>query len=128
MIVGFGKTETDFENALEDKLADMVASMYKTERYFSDEFVKKIRSAADAMADKSQKEADSYKDAETFPSRYSRFWISTVADASHIIFVVSFHHINRRHAFSPDGWACLTNKKAFVVESIDLDSAKRKAS
>lgn len=127
MIIGFGKTETDFEDKLEQVLSEMVSDMYYPSHYFEDDFVSEVRKSADEMAKQSQNKSDEYKESETYPDRYTQYWISTVADASHIIFVVSFMHINRRHGFSPDGWACLQTKKAFVIEHMDMDKKAKAA-
>ena len=45
---------------------------------------------------------------ETAPERYTRFWY--YGDQLH------YHHINRRHAMSPDGWALLK-----VIEDFKID-------
>lgn len=41
------------------------------------------------------------------PERYTRFW---VYDSK-----IVFHHINRRHPFSPDGWALLKIEEPFKL-------------
>lgn len=126
IILGFGDTEKRFEENLEKLMLDHVAKEYSEsdEDYFSDAFVKKISVWASNLAEESRKEADEYKTAATYPDRYTSFWVSTIADASHIIFVVSFHHINRRHAMSPDGWALMQTKPCFHIDTWDAGAEK----
>ena len=54
-------------------------------------------------------EADAYDKCaqEAAPERYTSIWY--YGDALH------FHHVNRRHPFSPDGWAALEVHEPFPL-------------
>jgi len=128
MIIGFGKTETDFENALEEKLFEIVEKEYDCEHdMFSDGFIERMKKAVNGWAKESQDKADEYKTAENYPSRYTQFWAYTLGDCNYCVFVITFHHINRRHGLSPDGWALMRTEKAFAVSVQDIRKKARKA-
>ena len=48
---------------------------------------------------------------EEAPERYTKFWIYEGA--------IHYHHIHRRHPFSPDGWALLRIDEPIVRELRD---------
>lgn len=129
MIIGFGSTETALESQIEKELSDLVERQYQDESsdYFNDDFVALIKALADDMASESHRESDKYREAEKFPDRYSSFWIYTLGDRNHIAFIVTFHHINRRHAFSPDGWAMMRTERTFSVAHQDMKRKQRSA-
>jgi hypothetical protein len=126
-VIGFGDTEKRFEERLEEKFRDHVAEQYseRDDCYFTDDFTKEIGKWANGLAMESQEAGEQYKTSETYPDRYSYFWCNTVADASHIVFIMSIHHINRRHGFSPDGWALLKTERVFCVKEWDASESKR---
>lgn len=59
-------------------------------------------------------------DRNDVPERYSYFWyvVNKIYDGKYII-EFSFHHINRRHPFSPDGWALLETKWILSIDDLD---------
>jgi hypothetical protein len=122
IIFGFGDTEKRFEEKLEAQMWDYVAAEFakESEGYFTDEFVSKINGWATALGNESQRLSDEYKEAAEYPARYSRFWCYTLGDCNHIVFILSIHHINRRHALSPDGWGMMTSKRVIDVYNGDL--------
>jgi hypothetical protein len=126
MIIGFGSTEERFENNLEREFVNYVTEHYQQAGldYFTDEFCESIQAWVTAKAKESQEIADPYKDSAVYPDRYTRYWVSTVSNASYIVFIISFHHINRRHAFSPDGWAMMQSERVFYVKSMDIKLIK----
>lgn len=121
--LGFGDTEKRFENKLENHFRDYVVEKYNEENlgYFTEDFCKRMAKWADEQAKESQEIDASYKKAETYPDRYSQFWVSTVWDASNLVFVVSLIHTNRRHALSPDGWGAMTSDLCFCVKTWDAE-------
>ncbi len=129
MIIGFGEKEKRLENQIEEAICLHVLEQYclSDAVYFTDEFKEHVALWANDMSLKSREAADIYKTAENPPERYSYFWISVVADASHMCFIVKFHHINRRHALSPDGWAVMLNEHVFCVHEWDAGEGRRKA-
>lgn len=123
MIIGFGSTEEKVEETLEKECKDLVidyANNYPAD-YFTDEFIQDIEGWAKDKAVKSREIGNGYKNSDTYPERYSYYWISVVGDPSYIVFIVSFHHINRRHAFSPDGWAMMRSERCFYVRHLDIE-------
>lgn len=125
MIIGFGSTEKQFETDLENKIKEHVTSAYSSngDSYFTEAFCREIDKWVNGVAKESQERGELYKKAESHPDRYSYFWVSTVNNASHLVFILSIHHINRRHAFSPDGWALFQTKPLFCVSTSDIDKA-----
>ena len=47
------------------------------------------------------------------PQRYTKFWVYGGA--------IHYMHINRRYAFSEDGWGCLTVEEKLPEEPRDFD-------
>jgi len=105
MIVGFGKTETDFEasefKALHDYFVDW--QNRRDVGYFDNDAEKAVRYFLKDRADQLNALRDKYKDAQNFPSRYSTYTATVLSDASNICVIYKFSHINRR-ALSPDGY------------------------
>mgnify|MGYP006383564061 CR=1 FL=1 len=57
---------------------------------------------------------------EDAPDRYSYFWaIHHAIYEGKSIVEFTMHHINRRHAFSPDGWALLVTRWVLMVDPHD---------
>ena len=129
MIIGFGSTEQAFEDEERKAFELYVAERYSSLgcQYITDELVADVSKWLADRAAASQAKGDEYKTAKDFPSRYTYFWARVIAGPSDIIAKISFHHINRRHAFSPDGWALMQTKRLFGVDSIDLDMRKTEA-
>ena len=65
---------------------------------------------------------DEYKHAEDYPDRYTYYFASAASDASHLVFIITFHHINRRHALSPDGWGMMRTERIFYVGTEEAES------
>ena len=66
--------------------------------------------ATQQVLDEWNNKADEYDEMprETAPERYTRFWYYDDT--------LIFHHINRRHAMSPDGWAVWRVEEEFVKD------------
>lgn len=126
MIIGFGSTEKEVEARLQREIISLVESECRKAKmdYFTDDFIGHIKQCVDTLAKESRAKSDSYKDAKTFPDRYSGFWVYTLGDCNHIAFIVTFHHINRRHGLSPDGWALLESEVVFQVSHLDMPKAE----
>jgi hypothetical protein len=126
-VIGFGDVEKRYEENLESKIRDYVAEQYseRGDCYFADDFTKEIGKWANGLAMESQEIGEQYKKSETYPDHYSYFWCNTLGDASHIVFIISIHHINRRHGLSPDGWALMKTERVFCVKEWDAGEAKR---
>jgi hypothetical protein len=126
MIIGFGSTETKVEEALEREFLDYATEQYRDSGadYFNDEFREELAQWANSRSEASRSVADSYRNAERFPDRYSSYWVRVVGDASSIIFIVTFHHTNRRHALSPDGWAMMRTEKLIHLNGLDIRTKK----
>jgi hypothetical protein len=128
-VIGFGSTEKSLENKIEKQITDWIYDSYckSDHSHFSDNFAKEVKNYIDAMASESRKEAESYKSVVDFPSRYSSFYQTVLHDPSCMAIILKFHHINRRHAMSPDGWAMLQNQKVFVIEEWEAGRKRRNA-
>lgn len=54
------------------------------------------------------------------PERYTYFWFSYCEKYEGRYFIeFTMHHVNRRHPFSPDGWALLITKWILGVDPND---------
>ncbi len=124
LILGFGSTETAFEAAEENAFNRAVLEMFRESgeaHFFTPEVIEKVGKWLDKRAREYRAKDVEYKTATDFPERYSYYYPHVLGDASHIVAVVSFSHINRRHPMSPDGWALLSTKRCFCVGWTDLD-------
>lgn len=120
-IIGFGSIEKQFEQSEEEAFVAFAADEYRkeSEGYVTDDLAAKVRDWFAKRALESQERADAYKDAPNYPDRYSRYWVTVMDDASNLVAIVRFHHINRKHALSPDGWAVMQTKRIFHVSTTD---------
>ena len=86
IVLGFGTTEEQERKKIKDYLSEH------------------------GETDKWNNKADEYDKMpkEKAPERYTRFYVYDNK--------IKFHHINRRHAFSPDGWALLVVEEPFGVK------------
>ncbi len=98
IILGFGNSETKTARTI---IQECLAGIKKTGH-----------NAIKPIEKKNHKTCDEYDkmNRSNAPERYSRFW----AFESGGFVKFSFHHINRRHPFSPDGWALL--KTAWILD------------
>lgn len=126
MIIGFGSTEADVRRTFEEEFRAFVAKRYTECRceYFTNELVEEARQWLSDAARELEAEAARYKTAENFPERYSTIYPRLLEDASTMAVIVKFHHINRRHALSPDGWALMVVEHVFAVHSLDMPRSK----
>tara|TARA_Y100000310_G_scaffold291014_2_gene318630 strand:- start:5042 stop:5422 length:381 start_codon:yes stop_codon:yes gene_type:complete len=123
-ILGFGSTETEFENKEIKAFLDHVRSRYsELEPSFMSEkaFLDDIRGWLDKRADKYHAKAEEFRKAAEYPSRYSHFYPHITSSASAIVAIFKFSHINRRHAMSPDGWAMLQNERTAHLFTHDIN-------
>jgi hypothetical protein len=129
IILGFGDTEKRFEEKLENIIRDYVAEQYSAGDYcyFTDSFRDEMVTWINSLSYGSRTLGDEYKHAENYPDRYTYYFASMVSDASHIVFIIKFHHINRRHAMSPDGWALMTSERVFYIDTQEAERKKKAA-
>ena len=122
MIIGFGATETAFEDAQGEAFKDFVTKRFDELAldYFTTEFVNEVRIWLDAQGEQFRILAETYAKAENHPDRYSSFYPALTDSASDMVAILRFHHINRRHGMSPDGWALLQSERLFNIRSTDL--------
>lgn len=129
IIIGFGSTETSFEAAEEAAFAQAVEELYREsgDAYFSQETIAKAGKWLDKRAAEYRSKDAAYRVASDFPERYSSYYPHVLGDASHVVAVITFHHTNRRHPMSPDGWALMATKKCFCVRASDLPAMEEAA-
>lgn len=110
-IVGFGKVEIDTAKKIISECQDAIGSNGKDAQSSLAAIEKKYADDAERFKKMDKKEA---------PERYTRFWCSH-HDIYKGKYMVEFtmHHINRRHAFSPDGWALLVTRWILSVCPVD---------
>jgi len=125
IILGFGSTEQQVEQHEEEAIKEFVSAVFLEMGcdYFTAKMVERVRKWCDERASSSRTEAEQYKDAVDYPDRYSSYWATVLDDASNIVVILKFHHINRRHAMSPDGWALLQSTRLVHVSTWDVRRA-----
>jgi len=122
LVIGFGSAEKAFEEAEEFAIREFVASSYKEMgcEYITPELTRRVDDWCKERAQRYQQKADEYRDAADHPDRYSRYWATVLDNASHIVVILTFHHINRRHALSPDGWGMMEAERLVHIRSSDF--------
>lgn len=100
MILGFGSTEREAASRVLSEIDDALQSG------LGEEGIKEIQRRHSEEADRNKKLSSA--DA---PERYSEFWASHDEVHSELSYThVRFLHYNRRHPFSPDGWAAMRSE------------------
>ncbi len=123
--LGFGQTETDYEDNLGREFEQFVKSEFdevcKAHSFAMvyDHNAKRIREWLTSKAGESRSMADQFDESDKPPARYSSFHATLTDSASDVVAIVDFTHINRKHALSPDGWGLLQTKRLFHVSSTD---------
>jgi len=124
--LGFGKTETDFEEQeikfVEDFLAEnfLTSSKASSDFLFDNVLIKKLDKKLSKRAAYYRVLSEKYKTAIVYPDRYSTYYFDILSDAVNLCIVFKFSHTNRKHPLSPDGWALLQTKKAYYTDIWDF--------
>ena len=95
IVLGFGKQEEIARKEILNLLNSCPSNKWEEYNKISKEW-----NAKNEVFDKMSR--------ETAPERYTNFYIYEES--------IHFNHINRRHAFSPDGWALLQVTEPFKYE------------
>lgn len=119
MILGFGTTETEMEQYEGERVLAFLKEQGPRD-FFRDEDVAAVDAFLKQRSQELRSIADENKVSANPPGRYSTFWASVLANASNLVVIFNFMHINRRHPFSPDGWASLSNRYVHVIELDEL--------
>lgn len=127
--IGFGSTEERVERAEEENFLKVVRTAYAESGacYISKDVIAVVEKAMDERSKAINAAAKDYGTATQFPDRYSSFHVSVAHNPSNVVGIFRFHHINRRHALSPDGWASLMTTRLVHVDSSDLRRANSNA-
>jgi len=122
MVIGFGSTEENVEKEVTELIRSEIKKTVDllTPDYFDTETIKRVTKSVEFLAKRSREISDSYETDPNYPERYSSFYAYIVADCNYVVAILKFHHINRRHAFSPDGWALLSTKKTVSFSHQDF--------
>lgn len=129
LVLGFGSTEEAFEKA-EEAAIRAFSERYYTKLglgYFDDKFVKALRAWLKRRTATLDELYEANRTAANPPARYSTYWTDVAQSASNVVVIMKIHHINRRHAMSPDGWALLKTKRLVLIESPELDQARQQS-
>ena len=126
-MIGFGSVETEFEEAEGEAFKDYVWDRYKSERpeWLDGSFSDGVYAWLKGRAKQYEIEAKAFRSAKDHPDRYSTIYPWVLSCGQYIVAIITFHHINRRHAFSPDGWALMQTDRCFYVRKSDMDDAIR---
>lgn len=125
IILGFGKTETDFEQQEFDFVEQFLVEKSKVftdkyDFYFTEELVKDLENKLKER-EKHYRDLDvTYKTATDYPNRYSTYYFEILYSVASLVVVFKFSHINRRHALSKDGWAMCGTKKLYYANAWDF--------
>lgn len=125
LILGFGSTEQAFVRGEEAAIREQIAERFGKAglSYFTAELKTNVSNWLTARAASLHAKAAGYKGSADFPDRYSYYWPTVLDDANHIVVILKTHHINRRHAMSPDGWALMKEQAVFLFEALDFYDA-----
>jgi hypothetical protein len=119
MILGFGATERETARTIIHECATAIKH-----------FPENAQEAIQSVQKKYNEDEERYKQMtrEEAPERYSYFWASfhSIYEGKYII-EFTFHHINRRHAFSQDGWALLVTQWILGVQADGTEKIFREA-
>jgi len=112
MIIGFGKTELETATEIINECFDAIQG---TEQKKEGIALMSIQSKYST-----QEKEYSAMDRHDAPERYSYFWANYhEIYAKKYIIEFSFHHINRQHVLSPDGWGMLQTEWILAYNEID---------
>lgn len=118
LILGFGKNEEDFEEGerkfVDEFLREKMKGLTEMDKIFSDDIVAELKETLKLRAEEYKRLDKSYKDAIDYPERYSTYSFNILNDVCEMAIIFRFIHTNRRHPMSPDGWACIREKKVFA--------------
>ena len=108
MILGFGSNEVEIAHKIMDECIAAVESCPKN----PEQAIKSIKKKYD---DDEKKYAG--MDKQDAPERYTYFWFCYYSpyDQKQIV-EFTFHHINRRHALSLDGWGLLATRWVLIID------------
>ena len=122
-VIGFGKTETDFERQEIEAFEEYARSRFvgRGEGYITSQYVEDVNVWMDERAKACRDQASKHDKAADPPSRYSYYYPHIASSASAIVAIFKFSHINRRHAMSPDGWALMLNERVTHLWSYDME-------
>lgn len=113
MILGFGSQE---EKTAIDIINECAEVLTGKEEYNKKQ-LDKIKSKYSEIEEKYKKMSRN-----DVPERYSYFYYNYYEMyTGNIIVKFKFHHINRQHPFSPDGWALLQTQWIFTRDEFDGD-------
>ena len=115
MILGFGSTETENEQHEHSIIKDIVVKAVNGNERYSPSMVDEVRRKVRARADELHKidrgyAKDGYKNA---PQRYYHYYPHVLGDASYLVVIVSYMHMNTKHGLSPDGLALLQTEAVY---------------
>jgi hypothetical protein len=125
MILGFGSTETEVEQRegqwVTELLKEELSTAPALREFFHNQTIDLLRGKLKDRSESLKAEAETYRTATSFPDRYSTYWFSILHDACNVVVIFRFSHYNRRHPFSPDGWAMWQH---VYLHYVDLDDVK----
>jgi hypothetical protein len=127
LILGFGKTEKDFEQReldfveqfIKDKANSFTGSKYDFS--FDDEFVAELTSKLEERKEYYKKLDEEFDKAENPPERYSMFHFKILSDRFDLCIIFKFFHTYRKYSLSRDGWALLKTKRVYHTDIWDLE-------
>ena len=110
MILGFGVTETTTaRNIINECLIAIKENKDEHPLEIIETIREKYNDAYEANGEMNRSES---------PQRYSCFWVYESGEC----LLFNFHHINRRHPFSPDGWAMMKAQWVLNIKTGDIFS------
>jgi len=121
MIIGFGDNEDKRIKEEAKVILDIVKcefDAYKGDCFvFYNDVIERIKENVHKRRDSVYELSKEYKKMSRHeaPERYSYYWVSVLSSASTIVFILKFHHINRDHALSPDGWALFSRESVITI-------------
>jgi hypothetical protein len=101
-----GIVEEDFATAEGESVNTFLRQNIRDEKhFFGDRLIGELREMLEKRKTELHSLYEQYATSPDHPARYSTFYFSVLHDASNVVVIFHFTHINRHHAMSPDGWA-----------------------
>ena len=112
VILGFGRTEIEeAKRIINECLTGIKGKSLEEAKQILDEIRDTYLAKDQEFSKLSRSEA---------PERYSHFYYSMYSPyEGKIIVMFVFQHVNRRHPFSPDGWAALDTRWMGIIDPVD---------
>lgn len=115
IVLGFGSSEQERQKVETDFVDSFISEARGQDAYFTPWLIAQLEEVLKLRAAEADRLYEQYKTGD-HPDRYSTFRATVLKDASNVVVIFHFSHINRCHPLSPDGWAAMYTTILHLVE------------